>query len=331
MTLTKQIMRKEYLMAHAAGIVDGEGCFGIVRKPGMNTFFPTVQVVMTNKKPLDQLLGLFGGSISAHKNDGKYKQAYHYSISCNGAVKLAVAMERYLIEKREQAQAIIALGKNIQEWNSINRLRGNLPEEVVKHRADLKARVLSLKDSPVLIAPSRNLKKRELVSYLAGILEAEGCFSILRESGNCFRSVVTVQMRCSAILSELSTFFGGTIIAVKKPNSPTHKPIFMWRVTGRAAANLCRAVSPFLSFRHEEADLLRQLQATTDLWAKRVGRGGMPSEITEKRVRWMSRIHDIHSPNRARAETKSESAERRSDSPICIELLDAGLTQAASA
>lgn len=323
-------MKKEILIAHAAGILDGEGCFGIAKNANFNTYSPSVQVVMTNRKPLDQLLGLFGGSISEHKKNPRHKQAYHYSIKSKDAVRMTQAVMRYLIEKREQAQTILDLDSSLQEWNAKSRLRGNLPQEVVAYRAELKARISILKSTAVSDAPTRNLKKRELLAYLAGVLEAEGCFSIQQGPGNSFRSQVTVQMCCKAILKEIQCSFGGTVVdrGVRKE---LYKPISVWRVSGRRAADLCRAISPFLSFRHEEADLLRQMQATTDLWAKKVGRGGMPSEVTEKRIRWMNRIHDIHSPNRARAETKSESAEKRSDSPICIELSDAGLVPAASA
>ena len=327
--MTKQVMKKSILVAHAAGIIDGEGCFGIHCGAKDRAYSPVLQVVMTQRKPLDQLLGLFGGSICQHKFTEGYRQAFHYTVKCGGAVRLAEQVLPYLIEKRSQAEVMIELGKNIAEWNAKKRYRGNLPDDVIDYRSDLKNKISQLKLRPVLTSEPRNLPVRENLAYFAGLLEAEGCFSILHGPGNSFAATVTVQMCSRAVLSAIRETFAGTVIF--RPKTAPHKDIYMWRVKGRLAADVCRGIAPYLSFRHEEADLLRQLQTTTDLWAKKVGRGGMPQEITNKRMRWMNRIHDIHSPNRARAETKSESAERRSDSPVCIKPSDAGLSSAACA
>lgn len=327
--MTKQVMSKKVQLAYVAGIIDGEGCFGIEYGRKNNTYSPTVQVVMTALKPLERLRGLFGGSICKHRHDPRYKQAYHFTAKGGNAMSIVELISNSLIEKRSQAMILSRLGESISEWNSKNRKRGNLPAEVTALRADLKKQISELKIVPTSERPIRTMSKVERLSYLAGVLEAEGCFSIIRGDKNCFFSVVTVQMTCRPVLEEIQEVFGGTIIDRNKSDS--RKPIFMWRVKGGAAADLCRAIKPYLGFRNEEADLLILLQNTTNLWAKKVGRNGMPAEITEKRIRWMNRLHDIHSPNRARAETKPESAERRSDSPVCIEPSDAGLTTAAYA
>lgn len=284
---------------------------------------------MTTMKPLERLRGLFGGSICPHKHDSRYKQAYHYTAKGSHALKIVNQTERFLIEKRSQAQVLRRLGDSIAEWNAKHRQRGNLPIEVTAFRAGLKRQISALKEIPTAEMPIRTIGKSERLSYLTGVLEAEGCFSILRGPGNCFFSVVTVQMSCRPVVEDLRNVFGGTIII--RDGKDNRKPMHMWRVKGRGAADLCRSVSRFIGFRHEEIDLIRLLQNTTELWGRKAGRNGMPVEITEKRLRWMNRIQEIHSPNRARAETKSESAERRSDSPVCIELSDAGSAMTAYA
>jgi hypothetical protein len=106
--------------------------------------------------------------------------------------------------------------------------------------------------------------------------------------------------------------------------------MYLWSVKGSRAADLCRRVFPYLCFKYEEADLLRQLQNTTELYARRFGPSGLPQSIVQKRVRWYERLKEIH--GRARAQTKSEQPQLAvSDSRICTELSGAGLATAAVA
>ena len=316
-------MKRAIQFAYAAGIVDGEGSLGVVYYADHNQYQARIQVVMTNPKPLEILRGLFGGSLCATKMapNGR-KQPYHYTASGKNLVRLLESVLPYLIEKKSQAENLLELTRNVEEWNAKGRQRGNLPAEVMEYRRALKQRSHELKDRALIEMPvDRRLDKRETLAYSAGILEAEGCFSILKGNGNAFFSVITVQMCCKPVVDSLQERFGGSTI---ERRSKAGTKIFMWRTKGQAAADVCRSITPYLAFRHEEAELLRNLQNTTNLWAKKVGRGGIPAHVTEKRIRWMNRIHEIHSP--ARAETKSEKPALLpvSDSPICSELLVAG-------
>jgi hypothetical protein len=325
----KQSMNKDIQFAYAAGILDAEGCFSICRQSKYNSVGPRVQVVMTDLKPLRRLQGLFGGSLVETKmaSNGR-KVPYHFTASGKNARRLIESTLPLLIEKREQAKLLLELQDNIDEWNRKPRLRGNLPVEVMEYRMSLKQRVHELKDLSVSVAPKeRTQAKREKLAYLAGILEGEGCFTIIRGEGNSFASVVSIMMCHRSILDEVVSMFGGTIIERKQANGRT---ILMWRVKGQAAADLCRSIAPYVAFRHEELELLRNLQNTTNLWAKRGGRDGIPAHVTAKRVAWKQRIHEIHRP--AHAETKSEQPPCGvSDSPICAELSGTGPEMAAVA
>jgi hypothetical protein len=324
-------MKRDLQFAYAAGIVDGEGCLGVLHARERNQYQARVQVVMTNEKPLRILVGLFGGSLSATKPaPNARKMPYHYTASGKNLKSLLTALTPFFIEKRAQADILLALLANVDEWNAKSRQRGHLPELVLSYRESLRKGASELKGEIVESLPfGRALNKRQNLAYLTGILEAEGCFTITKGDGNCFFSSITVQTCCLAVLGELKRTFGGTIISrgVKHAN---YKPIFMWRVKGQEAADTCRSITPYLSFRHEEVEILRELQNTTNLWAKKVGRGGMPPKVTEQRERWMQRIRLIHNP--ARAETKSDQpAILVSDSPISAELSGGGPETAAAA
>lgn len=277
---------------------------GIRYEKKYNSYLPCVQVVMTTDVPLRRLVGLFGGSVSLSKSKNKnHRSAFHYTALGKNAKSLINATLPFLMEKHAQALDLLKLQESIDEWNAKGRLRGNIPTSVMELRRSLKDHVQQLKHDP-LQARSEGFPrgKREELAYLAGILEAEGCFSIGRGEGNAFYATVSVQMCCRPILQRLMQRFGGTVIAMKVKSG--HKPKFMWRVKGSYAGDVARAVSPYLTFKTEEADLVRMLQNTTDLWAKKCGRKGLPSHVVEKRIRLMARIHAIH--GRARAETKSE-------------------------
>lgn len=315
-------MKRNLLLANIAGTLDGEGSFGVEYNPRMNSYLPRVQVHMTEEKPLRRLLGLFGGSMQLVKMDTKgRKQPYHYTASGKNARDLIEQVIPYLIEKRRQAQILLDLQANIDEWNQKPRKRGNLPLDVIDYRKSLYLQCSELKQLPVNGEGfDCYWSDKERVAYLAGYLEAEGCFTIIRGNGNHFYSVISVQVQSKAPLLILEVTFGGTIIEIHKIFG---KDLFMWRVKSRPAADVCRAISRYLLFRHEEADIIRTLQNTTDLWAKKVGRRGMPEWLTMKRIEWLNRIHLIHKPERA--ETKPERPPTVvSDSPICNELLIAG-------
>ena len=330
-TLNKQIMDKDIQFAYAAGILDAEGCFSAAYDRKCNSYLPRVQVVMTDRKPLEILYGLFGGSLVATKIcAGGTKIPYHFTVYGKTGRKLMESVLPYLIEKREQVEALQLLQQNIDEWNAKPRSRGNLPVDVMAYRKSLKDHVSELKAHPPEIAPARPNAKRGNLAYLTGVIEGDGCFSIIRVKGLAsFRATVSVKMCCRAVLSELQTAFGGTVIAVP-PRNGNCRPQFMWRVQGRAAADLCRKITPYLSFKHEEAELLRHLQNTNELWAKRAGRRGMPEHVTAIRMKWMNRIREIH--GHAVAETKSEQpVQPVSDSPICTEPVGAGPAMATAA
>ena len=321
-------MERAQQFAYAAGILDGEGCFGVNYDKANNSYAPRVQVVMTDAKPLQVLQGLFGGSLNVTKMDAKgNKVPYHYTASGKNARRLIECTMPYLIEKKSQAEVLVGLQRNIDEWNAKPRQRGNLPAEVTEYRRSLYERARDLKMARrEAIAKQSPMSAKEKMAYLAGVLEAEGCFSIIRGEGASFASVITVQMQCTAVLGELRAAFGGTII--ERDNR--HGKISMWRVKGQPAADVCREIKPYMAFRHEEAELLRNLQNTTNLWAKRVGRKGMPEHITAQRIAWMNRIHEIH--RGARAETKSEHPRNGGcDSPICNAPIVAGPISVAAA
>ena len=320
--MTKQTMKQKVQFAYAAGILDGEGCFSIVKQG--NSYLPRIQVVMTNQKPLNKLVGLFGGSLVQTKMaENGNKIPYHYTASGKNANRLILSALPYLLEKKEQAEMLLVLQRDVDKWNAMSRKRGDLPLEVIAFRASLKEKLHALKSATNQTAVQRSLGKRESLSYLAGMLEAEGAFCIHRGDKNHFYPTVSVGVTYRPVLEELERWFGGTIIAVKRIT----RPMYLWRAKGRSAADLCRRIFPYLCFKHEEADLLRQLQNTTELYAKKFGPSGLPQNIVQKRVLWFERLKEIH--GRARAQTKSEQPQLVvSDSRICTEPLGAGLATA---
>jgi len=274
------------------------------------------------------LQGLFGGSLIKSKwTKNRFKQPYHFTVSGKNAKRLVEETLPYLIEKHKQAELLLELRNNIDGWNATPRRRGNIPEDVQEYRKGLMDQCTKLKKIAVLDLPNDYPQgKNERLAYMAGYLEAEGCFTINKGEGNHFYATVSVHACSRGAMILLEESFGGTTI-YRPSKAQNRRPQYLWRVKGSAAADICRACFPYLTFKMEEADLLRTLQNSSDLWAKKVGRNGMPSWLTQKRTEWMMRIRAIHSPGRA--ETKSEQPRNEvSDSPICNEPKVAGLVTA---
>jgi len=107
-------------------------------------------------------------------------------------------------------------------------------------------------------------KERELLSYLAGLLDADGSFSIIlntsiqkkfgRPNPQWYESIAFKQV--TAVGTKLlKRTFGGCAYS-EKPSIAGGKPLFCWRANGRTGAKACERLIPFLRIKKRQARLL---------------------------------------------------------------------------
>lgn len=108
---------KEVEKAYIAGIIDGEGCISIQRRRGGHCFDESkrwsyqsqVYIGNTDKRMLEFIYRLCGGSIRTRQKLEGCKQTYTLSFTGNEAKKLLGSILPFLVVKKEQAENVLAL------------------------------------------------------------------------------------------------------------------------------------------------------------------------------------------------------------------------------
>lgn len=111
--------------------------------------------------------------------------------------------------------------------------------------------------------------ERETLSYLAGLLDADGYFSIMcsdscqkrfgRANPQWFESI-GLKQTIDIGPRLLKETFGGCIY-MDKPSAVNGKPLFSWRISSRSAAICAARLLPFLRIKRKQARFLIRLGA----------------------------------------------------------------------
>ena len=121
------------------------------------------------------------------------------------------------------------------------------------------------------------LTLREELAYLAGVMDADGCFALskyrtgIRGQFGLEVLVVIIQEQPEA-LHMLAARFGGTVRYESKPRGPLAKRrLYQWKRTGEAAVCVCVTLHPFLLLKRRQAEILIAAQdEINDLFGNRV-------------------------------------------------------------
>jgi hypothetical protein len=115
---------------------------------------------------------------------------------------------------------------------------------------------------------------RELIAYLAGIVDADGTISIKRSTYNMrvsgdarcpsFQERIAVSQVASEVPSLLQQTFGGRL-GVHRGYSDNARDGLRWEATNRQAANAIRALLPYLRVKRRQAEVALALRAHKEL------------------------------------------------------------------
>jgi len=127
------------------------------------------------------------------------------------------------------------------------------------------------------------------LSYLAGIIDGEGCIRINKykykyKRGNkikvAYAGTLQVEMCAKEVLKVFSDTFGGNITSRKKKDT---KPIlYCWRVGNQKCKNVLKLLYPYLRAKKKQAKLVIEFQKEL---AKKNGGGGLPLNKEEIEIR----------------------------------------------
>ena len=140
---------KENKLAYAAGIIDGEGCISIYKKPIRNgqyqgkltNYHLTVVVTQKDGKMVDWLYGNFGGSVSLHKKWERPDEkcwTHEWTLNYQNAANFLKQVLPFLVSKKKQAEIAIrfqsrmTFGKKLSEHELD--LRAEIADEIKKEK-----------------------------------------------------------------------------------------------------------------------------------------------------------------------------------------------------
>jgi len=135
-------------LAYFAGILDGEGCFGISRcvKRGHPAYHTRVSVTNTSAQLMRWLLDHFGGAVclrskTQHSNPNanplRWKPSFEWKCADKAVAEFLPLVLPYLVIKREQATLVIEYRKTVLRKGG----EKPLPAGIVQHRDQLKSRL----------------------------------------------------------------------------------------------------------------------------------------------------------------------------------------------
>ena len=105
--------------------------------------------------------------------------------------------------------------------------------------------------------------KREVFSYIAGIIDGEGCITMRTDNPS---ECVIIRMNESDALNIIHDNFGGSLTKAfnKKYNSWTYQ----YLVANKKANNLLKEIYPFLVIKRDHADRCFELRETIEKYKK---------------------------------------------------------------
>lgn len=129
-------------LAYLAGLIDGEGSFGVMQVPGPSRYVPVMTISMTSEITLQWISGKTGvsyGSIPRYKPTNLTQ--YKARLSGQRLVFFCTKALQYFVTKRAQAEQILNFGKTYERQLGGGR---GFPERVFLARAEIKHRIHQL-------------------------------------------------------------------------------------------------------------------------------------------------------------------------------------------
>jgi len=266
-------MNEEQKLRYLAGYIDGDGCFRVnitTQKSGTIVYERSITVTSTCKESIIFFKNIFGGYITSEQKQGNRRKTYTWAVKNKLSYLVAVKIRNFLICKRNQCELYIKYCENLFRTNyqkiSIQNIveRNNLVNQIKEniHDFDLlsKEQIQELKKYPMIIEPSIND-----YFYLSGLIDAEGCFRIVkrfRKSSNSFiyNTELAIGNVKFSIIEWLFHRFGGSLTFTQK-KSPSRN-FACWSIHSKALIPIIKNVKDFLIVKKKVCQELINFQNT---------------------------------------------------------------------
>ena len=138
------------------------------------------------------------------------------------------------------------------------------------------------------------------ISYLAGIIDGEGCFFIGKSKtshqygcGFHFHSLIRITSTDECLILWLEKVFGGSKDSRYRWTSKKAfcRPIYNWQASGEMLDYVCPLVYPYLIIKQKQCDVMIEIRKTY----KNIGSKRLANDIIDKRTELMAQMRKLNS------------------------------------
>jgi hypothetical protein len=229
----------------------------------------SIQCCSVNLKVLEFFRDQHGGTIRAKPHKPKHKPIYAWQIKGESAYNLAKSIKYFCIDKHVAVDLFIKFGKTIA-FKQCKRLsaafkdnRNNLIREMKDDRdmSNITANCMEEINASKLT----NTPTEADFPYLAGLIDAEGCFRVKKykpaeKPNSVYAIVLEIGNTKLPIIKWLHERFGGSVTFIAARGK--QRPSVTWAVHSNILFKLLPKIRPFLKGKQPICDKLIEFQET---------------------------------------------------------------------
>lgn len=287
-------MKEEVEMAYMAGILDGDGSFSVLKSH--NSYHPCIQLSNAFKGMSEYLFDVFAGSKRIKKpQQDHHKILYVWSVrGLDSAKNVLNKVMPFLVLKKERAKYMLDFieKSKVKKLELVEGERFNL--KMKDHNRDCLLSRGSLCEHTLTCS-----EDNVFWSYLAGIMDTEGSFTIKREKPHSG----SVSMRYNPII-QLTMVPDDCINYIRKncslgtyciPKALCTQKGFVYKLSicsKDQCVSFLEKILPFLRYKNAQAEEI--LNFCKNCGSVKHCRGGIPKEILEFRESCYQRIRELN-------------------------------------
>lgn len=246
---------REIKLEYIAGALDGDGSFSLIKVTAASArsplYYPMIQFANTNADIVSRLYEKFGGIVTTRKSyvakDGRTrKECYQWKLEkSTQCLPVLEEIIPHLIIKKDRA----AFLRDYIIANPFVRGSKLLDRSVLMSRERAYIKMRSFNDCPAINGELFSVGKRidsdcpSFWSYIAGLMDTDGSFSLKREERKSVgsrspvftASILLTMTDCRAIYHLMNNFIGGNLMVVKAKTA-TNGFCYRFSITSRKVA-----------------------------------------------------------------------------------------------
>lgn len=299
---------KNITYAYTAGYLDGDGCFylgkTIQKKKNVVVYEYHIAVVSVKRESLEFFVKNFGGNIAEKPLRINHKQPFCWTIKTSKAINLALFVGPYLIDKKIACNLFIQMGSLIKQGGygpspELIQMRDNIIKQI---REDRHMNDFVTRECIEAIKERETIKPMaEDYAYLAGLIDAEGCFRIKRSKPKnkpnpVYHITLEIGNTKLPIFPWLVARFGGTVCFIQ-PKREKSKAVGMWSIHALTLSKIIPEILPLLICKKAAA------QKVMEFYDTNLSNGGdrhseqfkkLYAETLIKREKLISELHNLN-------------------------------------